>query len=338
MKPLFTLRPILTAAAVCTLTALTACGDYGKSARESMKTQKTSVVCDAGFENILAQEIDVFEYTYREKKRDVMIIPYYTSQRDAIDSLLNPDNTIKTIVIPRELTKEEKARLTNQKRHARQARIAVDAIALIVNKDNPLDLISTQELSEILSGQTAQWNDIEPSPLGSIQVIFDSNGSSTQQYMRDSLLNGGRFGDNVFAQTSNRDVFRVVSERKNALGIIGVSWISSDMNGTTLTREELRRQAAASSDTTQLAFNADIKVLKVYRSGSSAEARKPYQAYIFDGSYPLYRSIFMITTTVSGTLDNAFYSFVTGYQGQKVIQLTGILPATVQPRMVSLTQ
>lgn len=330
-------RTILSASAVIALVAMTACGDYGKSARENLKTQKIAVVCDAGFENILAQEIDVFEYTYREKNRDVMIIPYYTSQRDAVDSLLNPDNTVRTIVIPRQLTKEEKARLTNQKRHAREARIAVDAIALIVNKENPIDIISTGELRGILSGETTQWNDLEPSRLGSIQVVFDSNGSSTQQYMRDSLLSGGQFGDNVFAQTSNRDVFRVVSERKNAMGIIGVSWISSDMNGITLTREELRRQAAAESDTTCLSFNADIKVLKVRRD-DSIEAVKPYQAYIFDGSYPFYRSIFMITTTVGGTLDNAFYSFVTGYQGQKVIQLTGILPAVVQPRMVSLSQ
>lgn len=46
----------------------------------------------------------------------------------------------------------------------------------------------------------------------------------------------------------------------------------------------------------------------------------------------------MITTSVGGTLNRAFYSFVTGMQGQKVIQLTGVLPATVQPRMVQLSE
>ncbi|MBP3534629.1 MAG: phosphate ABC transporter substrate-binding protein, partial [Muribaculaceae bacterium] len=59
---------------------------------------------------------------------------------------------------------------------------------------------------------------------------------------------------------------------------------------------------------------------------------------IFDGRYPLFRSIYMITTSVGGTLNNAFYAFVTGMQGQKVIQLTGVLPATVQPRMVQLAE
>lgn len=321
------------------LCCMTSCGDSGKSKKEGVKTQHTQIACDASFENIMSQEIDVFEYTYRDKYRDAMIIPYYTSLRGAVDSLLNKN--VKTIVIPRELTKEEKARLRNQKRNPRQQRIAVDAIALIVNKDNPLDEISVGELRDILAGRLTQWNDIEPSRLGSIQAIFDENGSSTAQYMRDSILHGERFGENVFAQNSNPEVFKAVTERKNALGIIGVSWISSDMSGAALSREELLKQSAAEADTTRLAFNADVKVLSVRPydapDGRKFAAKKPYQAYIFDGSYPLYRSIFMITTSVGGTLDSKFYAFVTGFQGQKVIQLTGILPATVQPRMVNVT-
>lgn len=311
------------------------CGDSGKSKREGVKTQHTSIVCDASFENIMSQEIDVFEYTYREKYRDALIIPYYTSQRAAVDSLLN--KSVKTIVIPRQLSKEEKARLRNQKRTPREQKIAVDAIALIVNKDNPIEIISVGELRDILSGKVRTWNELEPSKLDTIRTIFDENGSSTAAYMRDSLLNGGDFGPQVYAQSSNPEVFKAVTERRNALGIIGVSWVSSDMNGSALTKEELLRQAQAEADTTRLDFKSEVKVLKV-RCDNSIEAYKPYQAYIYDGSYPLYRQIYMITTSVGGTLDSQFYAFVTGYQGQKVIQLTGILPGTVQPRMVQLTE
>ncbi|MDE7408365.1 MAG: substrate-binding domain-containing protein, partial [Muribaculaceae bacterium] len=207
---------------------LNSCGDSGKSKREGVKTQHTSIVCDASFENIMSQEIDVFEYTYREKYRDALIIPYYTSQRAAVDSLLN--KSVKTIVIPRQLTKEEKARLRNQKRTPREQKIAVDAIALIVNKDNPIDIISMGELRDILSGKIKIWNELEPSKLDTIRTIFDENGSSTAAYMRDSLLNGGDFGPLVYAQNSNPEVFKAVTERRNALGIIGVSWVSSDMN------------------------------------------------------------------------------------------------------------
>lgn len=79
----------------------------------------------------------------------------------------------------------------------------------------------------------------------------------------------------------------------------------------------------------------DVKVLKI-RGNNEVTAYKPYQAYIFDGSYPLYRSVYMVSTAPGGTVTHRFYSFVTGFQGQKIIQMTGILPATVRPRMVEL--
>ena len=321
----------VSAIAVSALFVMTGCGGSGDKSGTEKKFKVSTLVCDNSFENIMSQEIDVYEYNYPK----MLVVPYYTTQRNAIDSLLSLRT--KTIVIPRQLTEQETARLKAQKKNVRQQRIAVDAIALIVNKDNPVEILSTKELREILSGETTEWNELEPSKLGKIQVVFDQNGSSTAQYMRDSILNGTPFGENVYAQNSNPDVFKAVTERKNALGVIGVSWISSDMGGVEISREERLKRVASDSLTTALEFNSAIKVLKV-RDEHSIRAYKPYQAYIYDGSYPLYRSIFMITTTVGGTPDNAFYAFVTGYQGQKVIQLTGVLPGVVQPRMVNLAE
>ena len=77
-----------------------------------------TIVCDATFENIMNQEIDVFEYT---TKGNASIIPYYVSEKDAVDSLL--DMNTKTIVIPRELTQKEKDYLVAQKKNPRCNRI-----------------------------------------------------------------------------------------------------------------------------------------------------------------------------------------------------------------------
>ena len=106
------------------------------------KTKNTStsglatVVCDDSFENIMNQEIGVFEYIYP----NASVIPYYTNERAAVDSLI--ELKTKTIVIPRELTKQEKDYLKSKDRNARSCKIAVDAIALIVNPENPIEILS----------------------------------------------------------------------------------------------------------------------------------------------------------------------------------------------------
>lgn len=300
------------------------------------KPQSTStsglakVACDESFRNIMQQEIEVFEYIYPNAN----IMPYYVDEQAAVDSLLNMSG-VKSIVITRELTEKEKKYLEDNKKHVKQQKIAVDAIALISNPKNDLEEpISRSDLAAILEGKITRWDQIGPSKMGKIDVVFEHQASSTAKYMRDSLMNGKPFGANVYAQKSAQEVFKVVSENPDALGIIGVSWISSDLSGRTPTTEELAKSLQV-NDTTSLDFNDAVKVLKV-RGDSALTAYKPYQAYIFDGSYPLYRSVYMISVAPGASLGHGFYSFVTGFQGQKLIQLTGILPATVRPRMVNV--
>ena len=307
---------------------LTAC-NQGKPDSTSTSGM-TKLACDLSFSNILQQEVDVFEYIY--PKANVM--PYYVDEKAAFDSLLNLGD-VKSIVVTRELTEKEKKYLEDNRKLVKQHRIAVDAIALIVNPQNDMiEPISRSELGKVLAGEITRWDQLGPSRMGKIDVVFEHQGSSTVKYMRDSLMNGRPFAENVFAQKTPEDVFKAVEKNKNALGIIGVSWISSDLKNKELSTQELAA-TLEKNDTTDLDFNQAVRVLKVRRD-DAINGKQPYQAYIFDGTYPLYRSIYMITVAPPGSLGHGFYSFVTGFQGQKLIQMTGILPAIVRPRMVSV--
>ena len=309
---------------------LMSCGGKKSTGTEDTTTSgMTSIVCDQSFQNILNQEIEVFEFTYP----NASIIPYYQDESAAVDSLLQMKTRL--IVTAHELTQEQKDYLKSKNRPARTQRLAVDAIALIVNKENDIDELSMQDLRDIFTGKVMKWGEITPTKLkrDSIAVVFDGSGSSVTRYMRDSLLNGKPFIKNVYAQGSSEDVFELVSKRKNALGIIGVSWITADMKGKSEPVEQ-RVAKLNENDTTTIDFeNSRIKVLKVRRDDELI-GYKPYQVYIYDARYPLYRSIYVTCTGPVGGLAQGFYCFLTGFIGQKIIQNTGVLPAAIQPRVV----
>lgn len=287
--------------------------------------------CDNTFENIMSQEVDVFEYQYP----DAHILIQYVPQGEALDSLMS--GATKSIVISRDLTDKERERLKGQKRQFRSSKIAVDAVALIVNQENPIEKLTTAEIADILSGTSSQWNDLWPTDLGEISVVFDHQSSSLVAYMRDSLLDGRELAKNVYAQGSVQEVFKAVKENKNAIGVLGVSWITTDMQGAVLSQEELAAIVNDNSPVEGAGLSNEVKVLAIYRE-EEARAYKPYQQNIFDGTYPLFRQIYMITTGVPGSLDVGFYSFVTGVIGQKIILKTGILPARVnRVQVVELT-
>ena len=286
------------------------------------------MACDASFENVMQQEIEVFEYVYP----NASVLPYYTDEKACVDSLLF--GTARLAVVSHELTREQVEFLRDKKHFAKTKKIAVDAVAVIVNPENPVENHSMKDLGEILTGHITEWNDIYPSKLDKIQVVFDHNGSSVVKYMADSLLNGAGYASNVFSANSMKGVFDAVKSRKNAIGLVGVSWISSDLKKADLSAEE-RIKTLEVDDTTATTFTDEVKVLGINRNNSTI-AYKPYQAYIFDGSYPLYRSIYMINTGATGSLANGFFAFVTSFRGQKLMMSTGVLPATVHHRMVSV--
>ena len=276
-------------------------------------------VCDNSFENIFEQEVSVFEYQYP----DAHLLVRYATQSEAFDSLFSMNT--RTIVAARDITPEEKralkARYRNQRGanvNVRSAKIAVDAVAFIVYCTN-------------------NWDQLQPSDLGAIRVVLDQTGSSLGSYLRDSVLHGGDLGPNVYAAGSIPRVFRIVEENPNAIGVLGVSWITSDMDSADISQEELAQSVLSEGPVMGATLTQRVKVLKINRD-DDVRAYKPYQQYIYEGSYPFFRSIYMITAASPSNVAGGFYSFVTGPIGQKIIMKTGIMPAHVAVQRVELPE
>lgn len=310
-------------------TVLTSCEE--EKPTETSTSGLTTVICDESFRNIMSQEIDVFEYTYPNAN----IMPYYVDDHSVMDSLLSLKSRL--VVTARPLTEEQLSYLRSNKLKPRTQQIAVDAIAIIVNNENNIDELSISELRDIMTGKTPNWSDVFPSKLGKIQVIFDHAGSSTVKYMTDSILRGEKFSDEVFACESNQEVFEQVERRRNAIGIIGVSWITADMQSPDTAQYTMQQKVDELNAKQNFAIDltSRIKVMKI-RHDSVPIAYKPYQLYIYDGSYPLHRSIYATVTTPTGTLAHGFFSFLTGPIGQKIILNTGVMPAIMRNRIVEI--
>lgn len=287
------------------------------------------IACDESFRNILDQEVEVFEYSYP----NASIMVDYTDEAAALDSLMHRSKDL--IIISRDLTDTQRDILKKQGRAFRSRKIAVDAVAIIVNKENDIDELSMDDLRDIFSGKVTRWGEVFPTKLkrDSVKVVFDASGSGITRYVKDKFLNGGPFGNNVFAQHSTDDVFRAVQSNKNVIGFIGVSWITADLKSNERTMEEKVLDLKTKNDVSVIDFTDRIKVLAV-RGDDQPQGCKPYQAYINDGSYPLFRTIWAIDASAGGTLDHGFYSFLTGVIGQKIILQTGILPAAEPVRYV----
>ena len=326
------INPILTMLLGAMLCLLAACGNNEST---NSSTRGTAVIiCDPSFQNILDEEISVFEFHYPEAN----ILARYLPEADALDSLF--DKKVDLIITSCDLTDKQRELLKAQQRAYRSHKIAVDAVAIIVNKDNDIDQLSMEELREIFTGKYTRWGEVTPTKNlkdKEIELVFDGNRSGVINYMREIFVGRGKeFGAKVYAQQSTEEVFKAVELHRNAIGFVGVSWITADMKSRATSIDERVRQLNEQEGPSAIDFTDRIKVMSV-RADDQLQPRKPYQYYINNGEYPLVRIIWAIDASANGTLDHGFYSFLTGVIGQKIILQTGVLPAAEPVRMVETT-
>ena len=220
-----TMKLLTKIATVCLLTATAALASCGRTAGHTASAGIVKIIGDESVENIIRQEVQVFELKYPAS----ILKTTYTDAATAMDSIMSLK--IRLAIVPHKLTPEQEKYLHSKHHNAFCKPIAVDAVAIIANTENPIQMLSLAQLSDILTGKITDWNELSPNESGKIAVVFDHQGSSTVQYMKDSIMGGKPFGKNVFAQKTNKDVFDAVKNRKGAIGIIGVSWLSRDLSG-----------------------------------------------------------------------------------------------------------
>lgn len=274
------------------------------------------IAVDECFAPIIQEEINVFEALNPEAS----ILPTYTNEVDAINLLLK--DSLRLVIAARELSEGEVQGLKNKGRIARSQKIAVDGIALIVNKENTDSLMSLSALKKIMTGEISSWKDINPnSKYDKIAVVFDNPNSSTVRFIKDSICGDKPLSSELRSQESNQAVIDFVAKTPNSLGIIGVNWVSSP------------------TDTTNVSFtNNKITVMSVsrYDDPTIDDSYKPYPAYLALGDYPLTRNIYFILSDIPRTLPAGFVTFLAGDRGQRVILKAGLLPATRPMRIVTV--
>lgn len=296
--------------------AATSCNRNKTAERfDTTKTGEATVVCDDCFSPFIREEANVFEAMNQEATINLQ----FTNEVNALNMLFK--DSVRLIVAARDLTPKELQALKDKKLVPRSAKIAVDGVALIINKQNTDSLITIEEFKKILSGQIRTWNDLRPgSGLSTIDVIFDNANSSTVRYVQDSISKGPITSKNVFAKQNNQAVLDYVAKTPNALGIIGVNWVSNP------------------DDSTRNSFINKIRVMSVspYDVAEEANSYPPFPAYLMMEKYPFFRNIYMIITDPPGYLPSGFMNFVGGDRGQRIILKSGLVPATRPMRLVNV--
>ena len=189
--------------------------------------------------------------------------------------------------------------------------VAIDALAVYVNKDNPVKGLTMAQVDAIFS-KSRRWGYNENIQFWKqagvegaqgndpISIYGRNSASGTYGFFKEHALKNGDFKDEVKEQPGSASVVQSVSEDQSGIGYSGIGYLTSNVRAVPLAEKEGGPFNEASQQ------NAD------------------------NGSYPLWRHLYLyVNKAPNKPLDpivGEFLKFIYSKEGQQVVIKDGFFP------------
>jgi phosphate transport system substrate-binding protein len=214
-----------------------------------------------------------------------------------IAAMLN--GTVDIANASREITAEEMKTAKEKGMAPQQFVVAGDAIAIIVNPENPVQQLTLQQLSDIYTGKIRNWQEIGGENRPIVLLSRESN-SGTYVYFLENVVRLGKKSDLLFSSDtllmpSSEGISAEVRQNPNAIGYDGLGYVTPDQ-----------------------------KVIAVAKDGKASHVL-PSKETVTDGTYPIARSLYMYTPVEPSDQVKAYLDWVRT-EGQVMVAQLGFVP------------
>ena len=182
--------------------------------------------------------------------------------------------------------------------------IARDAIAVIVNPENPVDQLTLQQLSAIYRGEITNWKEVGGEDRPIVCLSRETN-SGTHVFFLESVIRLGSKEDKTIftADTlllpSSEGIISEVRDNPNAIGYDGLGYVTSE-----------------------------VKMVALSPKNTPNKFIIPSVESVSNGSYPISRNLYMYTqNTPTGALKD-YLDWIQSPDAQKIVASLGFVPIT----------
>ncbi len=181
--------------------------------------------------------------------------------------------------------------------------IAQDAIAVIVNPQNPVSQLTLQQISDIYSGKITNWTEVGGENRPIVRLSRETN-SGTHVYFLENVLRLGQkdnktlFSTDTLLLPSSEGIINEVRQNPNAIGYDGLGYVPKD----------LKMIAIAKQD-------GDSYVL-------------PSIATVNDKTYPIARDLYMYTAGEPTGAIKDYLDWIMSPDAQAIVAKLGFVPVT----------
>ena len=163
--------------------------------------------------------------------------------------------------------------------------IARDAIAIVINPNNPVDELTLQQISDIYSGKIKNWSEVGGEIRPIVRLSRETN-SGTHVYFLEEVLRLGDKNNKTFFSPetlllpSSEGIGAEVRQNPNAIGYDGLGYVTHDMKVVAVARDSNSPFVMPSAETVNLGEYPIARDLYMYTDGQPTDVIATYLEWI----------------------------------------------------------
>jgi phosphate transport system substrate-binding protein len=218
-----------------------------------------------------------------------------------IASLIN--KTVDIANASRQIKEEEVAEAKSNGVEPVEHIIARDAIAVIVNPENPVSQLTLKQISDIYSGKITNWSEVGGDDRPIVRLSRETN-SGTHVYFLETVLRLGNkddktlFSMDTLLLPSSEGIVAEVRQNPNAIGYDGLGYVPKD-----------------------------LKMIAIAKEAGGAYVL-PSIATVNDKSYPIARDLYMYTNGEPTGIVKTYLDWILSEEAQQIVADLGFVPVS----------
>jgi phosphate transport system substrate-binding protein len=219
-----------------------------------------------------------------------------------IASLIN--GTVDIANASRKIKEEEIAEAQSNGIEPVEHIIARDAIAVIVNPENPVSQLTLKQISDMYSGKISNWSEVGGEDRPIVRLSRETN-SGTHVYFLETVLRLGSkedktlFSMDTLLLPSSEGIIAEVRQNPNAIGYDGLGYVPKD-----------------------------LKMIAIAEQEGSAYVL-PSIPTVNDKTYPIARDLYMYTDGEPTGIVKEYLDWILGADAQEIVAELGFVPASL---------
>ncbi len=201
-----------------------------------------------------------------------------------IAALIN--GTVDIANASRQIKPEERKAASGNGSDPMEFIIARDAIAIIVNPENPVNELTLKQISDIYSGKINNWRDIGGEDRPIVRLSRETN-SGTHVYFLEEVLRLGQkedktlFSRDTLLLPSSEGISAEIRQNPNAIGYDGLGYVTPDLKVIAVARDPGGPYMYPSAQTVNNNEYPIARDLYMYTAGEPTGAVRDYLDWIF---------------------------------------------------------